>query len=235
MGSLTLAQFRAELLFDLKNRSDTDAMGLSETRQTRFVNDGYLHICDPAVFRHRELKHSYTIPLVNGTMAYTFTPTPGGVVIVGDPWSVAHVDAATDDFTAFRNKLFPHDEQWFQERSHVNQSQPRDYFTRGQQLFLSPIPGPNEAGQVLAVTAWREPALLVADSDPTVLSTKWDEIVLLAARWRAELHLGYRDMAEATKLDFVSLVNEYADHERRAAEDWGWSNELRTEPSMERV
>jgi hypothetical protein len=236
VGTYTLSDFRTELLFDLKNRSDTSSPeGITTTRQTGFINAGLLHICEPSVHRHREMRHSYTIPLVSGVMAYDFTPTAAGVLIVGDPFSIAHVSATTDDFTAFRTKLFARDEQYFQERSHVSGGQPRDYFTRGNQILVSPIPGPNEAGEVLSVTAWREPAVLALDTDRTVLSTKFDEIVLLASVWRAQLHLGYRQLAESTKVDFTSLLNEYADHERRGGEDWSWSTDVRTESYMDRA
>jgi hypothetical protein len=61
----------------------------------------------------------------------------------------------------------------------------------------------------------------------------WDEIVLLASRWRAELHLGYRDLAEATKLDFTGLLNEYKDFQTLHAEDFDWVAEVRTERIME--
>ena len=82
---------------------------------------------------------------------------------------------------------------------------------------------------------WREPALLAADASVTVLSSLWDEIVLLASRWRAELHLGYRDLAEATKLDFVSLINEYKPFDELHGEDWDWSSEVRIENVMDSV
>jgi hypothetical protein len=231
MGTLTLENFRSELLFDLKNRTDTSVPeGLTTTRQDLFINAGYLHVTHPSVFRHRELQHSYTLTLVNGTQSYLFHPNAG--VNITALRYVAHVAAATDSPTAFRTKLFPKDEQWFQQRTLVSGGPPRDYFVRGDRIFLSPVPGANENGQVLVVGAWREPAVLTAGA-VTVLSSLWDEVVLLAARWRAEFHLGYRDLAEATKLDFVSLLNEYRDFEQLHGEDWDWVSEVRTERVME--
>ena len=232
MGTYTLENFRSELLFDLRNRSDTSsAEGFSTARQESFINAAYLHVCHPAVFRHREMEHTYTIPLVNGTQSYVFTPNSSNHIVAIK--HVSHVESATDVFTATRTKLFPRDEQWFQSRTHQSGT-PRDYMLRSVNILLSPIPGPNEAGQVLSIGSWREPALLTAGTT-TVLSTRWDEIVLLAARWRAELHLGYRDLAEATKLDFVSLINEYQDEMRMNGEDWDHAIEVRTESYMERV
>jgi len=236
VGTLTLEGFRAELLFDLKNRTDTTTPeGLSVARQDMFINAGYLWVTHPTVFRHRELQHSYTLalstPVPGTTNVYLFTPAPGNVVITGLRY-VSHVDAATDDPTAFRTKLFPKDEQWFQERTLTAGGPPRDFAVRGNNLLISPVPGTGEVGEVLVVGAWREPAVLVGGAT-TVLSTLWDEIVVLAARWRAEFHLGYRDLAEGTKLDLVGLVNEYQDFERLQGEDWDWVSEVRVERTME--
>lgn len=234
MGTLTLADFRTELLFDLKNRTDTTAVeGVNPTRLDMWINAGLLHVTHPTVFRHREFQYSYTITLVAGQHPYTFTPN--GTVAITALRSVTHVAAAADDPTARQVKLSPRDEQWFRARTLNNGGPPREYYVRGSSLFISPIPTAVEAGQVLVVGAWREPAVLTADADRTTISTLWDEIVLLAARWRAELHLGYRDLAEATKLDFASLINEYQDFQQLHGEDWDWVAEVRTESSMERA
>jgi hypothetical protein len=231
MGTYTLENFRSELLFDLKNRSDTTgSAGFSTARQDSFINAGYLHVTHPSVFRHRELQHRYTIPLVNAQWNYTFTPNAS--VVITSIRSLSHVAAATDDPLSYRTKIYPHDEQWFQERTLTSSGPPRDYFVVGSEIRLSPVPTANEAGEVLVVSAWREPAVLIA-GQTTVLSTIWDEIVLLAARWRAEIHLGYREMAEATKLDFTSLVNEYQTFEQLHGEDWDWQGGIRTESYQE--
>ena len=230
MGTLTLSQLRDELRFDLRNRPDTAASGFSDTRANLWLNSAYLHITHPKVFRHRELQFSYTIQLVAAQNLYTFTPNAGVEIVALR--SLTHVAATSDDYTATRTKLRPKDEQWFQDRSHSTGTQPRDYAVRANQLILSPIPGVNEAGEVLVVSAWREPALLT-DATATVLSSRFDEIVLLAARWRAELHFGYRDLAEATKLDFSSLLNEYSEFEQLHGEDWDWESPVRVESHME--
>ena len=56
MGTLTLVDFRAQLLFDLKGRSDTlTPQGMDDTRLDMYINAGYLWLTHPSVFRHREL------------------------------------------------------------------------------------------------------------------------------------------------------------------------------------
>ncbi len=236
MGTMQLSRFRANLLFDLRNRSDTvTSDGLDTTRLNEWINAAYLHITHPSVFLHRELRYRTTYALVNGQQAYTFSPDGSSVTIVGIR-SLAHVAAATDDPTARRVKLTPRDEQWFEARSLSSSGPPRDYFVLGNTLRLSPVPGSAEAGQLLVLTGRRQPTLLSADADVTVLPSHWDEILLLASRWRAELHLGYRDLAEATKLDFAQLINEYQDFDRLHAEDWDWMADVRmSESPMERV
>lgn len=231
MGTLNLAQLRSELRFDLRNRPDTAASGFSDTRANLFINSAYLHICHPSVYRHRELVYRTLIPLTPANL-YTFSPDGSAVVITAIK-SITHVAAASNDYTAFRTKLLPKDEQWFDGRSHNQGGPPRHYAIRGDQLLISPIPAGISVGQILSLNTIREPALLAVDTDRTVISTRFDEIVLLAARWRAELHFGYRDLAEASKLDFVGLLNEYRDDETLNAEDWDWQLDVRNESTME--
>jgi len=234
MGTMTLERFRANLLFDLRNRTDTSTPdGFDATRQDEIINSAYWHLSHPSVFRHRALQARYTIPLVTNTQAYTFTPTSGGFNILAIR-SVAHVAATTDDPLAFRTKVYPRDEQWFQERTLVSSGPPRNYMIQANVLGVSPVPTATENGQVLVVTAWREPTALIAGAT-TVLDNQWDEVLRLGARYRAELHLGYRDLAEATKMDYIAFINEYKDFEQLHGEDWDWMPELRMDSAMGRA
>lgn len=231
MGFIVLSQLRAELLFDLRNRTDTaTADGLPTTRQNLWINAGYLHMCHPSVFRHHQLHFNPTITLVAGQSAYTFNPSSATYIYALR--SVSHVEGATDNLTTTRTKLVPRTEQWFTARTHSAGS-PRDYYIRGNQIVVAPVPDASSAGQILALSAWQEPALLSADGDTTVISSVFDEVLLLAARWRAELHLGYRDLAEATKVDFTGLLNEYRTFEENQGEDVDWMMEVRHESAME--
>lgn len=233
MGILTLEQFRSELLFDLKNRTDTSAVsGFTTTRQDLFINSAYLHISHPSVFRHRELQTQGQISLVSGINLYTFSPLSATSMTAIR--YLTHIASTTNDATAQKTKLLPHDEQWFMARTITSGGPPRDYAVRGNQILVSPVPGQNEIGQLLLLGAFQEPAILQSGQS-TVIANHLDEIVLLAARWRAELHLGYRDLAEATKLDFVGLLNEYKDHEQLHGEDWDWQANLVSQPVMETV
>jgi len=230
MGTMTLEDFRTEMLFDLKNRTDTGTDGLSTTRQDLFINSAYLHVTHPSVFRHREMQYTSNITLFDTISNYIFSPDVANVTITAIR-SVTHISGPVTNLRFV--KLLPKDQQWFASRS-PSTGAPREYFIQANDINLNPIPGPNEDTTIIALSTWREPDLLVAGAT-TVLSSMWDEIILLAARWRAELHLGYREMAEATKLDWVSLVNEYAAFEQLHGEDWDFYPDLRTESSMERA
>ena len=224
MGTLTLAQLRTELLFDLRQRTDrTVSEGVTDDRLNMWINAGYQHVTHPTIFRHRELMHRYSITLVNGVSGYTFTPFGGFNIL--SLRSVAHVFGASDTPTTFRVKLLPKDTQWLERRT-VTLGAPREFYIEGDSMYVSPVPNFPYAGHILAIRAFREALPLAADGDTTVMRPLWDEIVLLAARWRAELHLGYREMAEGTKTDFVAMVNEYKSFEDLQGEDEDWSSGL---------
>jgi len=226
VGTATLADLRTELLFDLRQRTDRSVSeGVTDARLNMWVNAGYQHVTHPTIFRHRELMTRYSIPLVANTSGYTFTPIPIGGQNILSLRSVAHVFGPTDTPTTFRVKLLPKDTQWVEKRT-VVVGPPREFYIEGSTMYVSPVPGANEANHILAVRAFREALALTADGQQTELRPLWDEIVLLSARWRAELHLGYREMAEGTKTDFVSLVNEYQTFEQLHGEDWDWSSDL---------
>jgi len=235
VGVLTLSEILTEVRFDLKNRPDTTASGLSDTRLTLFVNAAYRHLCHPSVHRHREMLYNYTLTLASGTNTYTFTPDAAAVNIVAVR-SVTYIDAAAYTATAQKNKLRPVEPQWFDERTLTSGGRPTNYGIEGSTLEVSPVPAANEDTKLLRVRAIREPALLTtAGDEATAVGAQWDEVLILGTRWRAEMHLGYRDLAEATKLDYAAMLNEYQSFSNLQAEDWDWVPEFVTDPAMENL
>jgi len=235
VGVLTLSEILTEVRWDLKNRPDATASGLSDTRLTLFVNAAYRHLCHPSIYRHQEMLYTYTLPLVSGTNTYTFNPDPAAVNIVAVR-SVTYIESPTYVSTAIKNKLRPVEPQWFDERTLTADSRPNQYMLEGDTLEVSPVPGTNEDGNLLRVRAIREPALLtIAGNQATAVGGLWDEVLILGTRWRAEMHLGYRDLAEATKLDYAAMLNEYQSFGNLQAEDWDWVPEFVTDPAMENL
>jgi len=232
MGTLTLAGFRTEVRYDLKNRPDTSSSGLSDTRLNQHINNAYLQVAHPSFHKHRSIQYTFTLPLVSGTNSYTFSPIAG--VEIQAIRSVTYLRALVNTPTVAKNKLRAHDVQWFDDKTLVSGGRTADYAVEGNDLLVSPVPGPNEAGHLLFLRTLREPSLLAADGSVTVLQNVWDEVILLGARWRAELHLGYRDLSEATKLDFAALANEYQSFDAlHGMEEWDWSKDLVSESVME--
>lgn len=229
MGTLDLSEFRAEVRFDLKNRPDTASSGFSDSRLNLFINSAYLHIGHPSVFRHRTLFVQFPVPLIANINSYTFVPDPGtGTLLTTAIRSVFYAAAPADGPTVRHTKVKPVDTQWFDDRQLSTGGDPRRYAVEGNSLLVDPVPGPNEDTNVLMVRAVVEPARLVNNADKTVFDNVFDEVVLLGARWRAELHMGYRAMAEATKLDMATLINEYEDFETlHGKEEWDWVPQLR--------
>jgi hypothetical protein len=223
MGVLTLEQIREEVYFDLGNRTDTAAdsgtrRGVNETRLDLWINDALRHLGHPNVFVHRQLMHTFTLTMVDGTNSYTFDPA-GAVSISGIRFA-SYLRAAADSATVNKRKLKLADDQWFAERT-LNTGEPSIYAVEGDQLLLTPVPGASQAAQLVKVHAWRYPPLLVAGAT-TTLEPQWDELLILGARWRAELHLGLLDLATETRANFAGLLNEYKDWRNANAEDWDW-------------
>lgn len=218
MGTLTLANFRTELIFELRNRTD-----VSDSRLNRWINQAYRHVCFPSVHRHWEVEALFTITLVTSDFDYTLVATPE---ILGIR-SARYVDAVADSFTASRSALRPRSLSWFNGRMHTT-GRPSFFTIARKQLLVSPGPGPTEAGDVVVLETWRDPVVLVNDIDTTVLLNYWDEVILVGARWIAETRLGYGELAEQSKQEFATLVNEAPQRNDIIDEQEGWFADINT-------
>lgn len=230
MGVLTLAEFRTELqeLF-LRGRAD---VGVSDTRMNRWINDGMDHVSHPSVHRHSQLKANVDVALVTGTNEYDISTTTTTFQITGIR-SVTHYLATTIAATTTKRKLVPRGIRWFDERT-ITEGPPAAFVVdEDETLIITGIPRSAESGQQIRIRCWREPTLLSSDSDTTVLPRRYDEAVLLAARWRAYRDLEMREAAELAKQDFAIMVNEFPDRDSIEAEDTGWAPGLRSESISE--
>jgi len=202
MGTMTLEDFTDELQFNLKNRGDA---GLTPARLARWVNVAYYHMCLPVVHDFREVHANQDIALVDGTYQYGIDE-----VLVGFKWvafrSVFNIIDVPETATGRKRRVSPRAIQWFDRRVLVTGT-PQVYTVDGEQIFISNVPGPTEAGQFIRIRGWREPAALTG-TDTTVLPNYYDEVLVIGSQWVAERSLGYRDRAELTKQDYVALLNE---------------------------
>ena len=230
MGLMTLEQLRTEVRFDLKNRTDTGPDGVSDARLNMWINDALQEFTYPSVSTHDALRTRFTLPLVAGQYVYDYSPTPAGEVVHVLRYAV-HYLSNTDDPLAHKRTMNNQDEQWFEKRTITTGGPPSDYATRDdKKLIISPVPSTAYAGNLIVLGAWREHVEMTADDQKSELKVRWDEVIILGARWRAELHLGYRDLSDATKLDYTSLVNQYKQEaDLHFVEDWSSSTDMRTD------
>jgi len=210
MGTLTLGDgttnFRTELNWVLKDRADT---GWTDTRRDRAINWAYRHVCHPSIHRFSELQASHTITLVTGDNDYALDATTVTFNIVAVR-AVIYYQATSITPTATKRTLTNEDIRYFFERR-LSSGQPVVYAVDGEQLFISGVPRTNENGQLLQVHSWREPAALASDSQVTVLTDYWDDVILKGAQAKAELDLGYRDLGKESLEDFEAMINTVGD------------------------
>jgi hypothetical protein len=202
-------------MFNMKNRLD---LNVTQTRQTRWVNAAYTHMCLPAVHRFREMQYTFDLTLATGDNDYAIDETTLGVKVVAVR-SAHHILATAVTATAEKRRLSPRNIRWFDRRT-LTTGTPTVYAIDGETFYLHPVPTSDENGQFIRVRSWREPALLSGNTDTTVLPSYYDEVLLIGAQWMAERSLGYREAAELTKQDYVALLNEGHETEELEAEDW---------------
>ena len=231
MGTMTLADYRTELPFLLKNRADA---AVTTSRLDRWVNAAYRHMTHPSVHKHWEAMGRYDLALVAGTREYSLSTATVGYSIVGVR-DVTYYLATAIANTTMRRDLRPRSLHWINQRS-APLGAPTGYsfdYSTGRLLTLDTQPTSNESGHMVRVSVWRELTALSAATDATVLSDYWDRVLLKGAQWLAELDLGYREIAEATKQDYVGLIGEMWNDFQLNADDTGFQTPVRTESPME--
>jgi hypothetical protein len=221
MGLLTLADFRAETRFNLKNRNDS---GVTDTRIDRWINAAMLHMGLPSVHRFRELQRTYDITLVLDTNSYSLSQATIGFKLLA-PRSVYNIIEVPETPTSRKRRLSPRNIHWFDRRT-LSSGIPSNYALDGETLFISGVPSATEAGQIVRVRYWSEPSPLTLVTDTTPYATYYDEVLVIGAQWVAERTLGYRDRAEMTKQDYIGLLNEGPEQEELEAEDWSFQVDI---------
>jgi len=191
---------------------------MSDTRLGRWINAAYRHMCLPSVHAFREMQGTYDVPLVTGTSSYSLSAATVGSKVVGVR-SAHHILATTVLPTSTKRRLTPRNIRWLDRRTLVAGS-PTVYALEAETIHLHPIPTAAENGQFARVRYWKEPTALSAASSVTVLASYYDEVLLLGAQWMAERSLGYNDRAEATKQNYIGMLNEGPEQEQVEGEDW---------------
>lgn len=219
--SSNLNSFQGRLLFLLRNRGDSGVTNTTELGN--WINDAYTYLCHPSVHHFREVQDIETVTLASGTNSYSIA-TLNSKTVVAVRW-VTFVDSTSFTATVRRQKLLPRDIRWFEERTHPASSEPRHYTIDGSTLYVSGVPGANQASKLLRVGFYREPAVLTG-TDVTVLPRYWDRVLLKFAQGFAESDLGYRDMALETLEHAQTLANNAQDENQMESEDTDFQTEF---------
>jgi len=219
MGTLTLdnatPSFRTELVYMLGNRVDS---GLTDARLDRWINMAYSHLTHPTVHRFHELQHESSITLATDDNEYGLDSTTLGYEING-VIGVYYLDSTSVSNTARKRKLSPRSIEWFDQRT-LTTGEPSVYAVYGSNLYISPVPTSTQNSDLLRLRTWRKPADLSAITDVTVIPSVWDQVILMGARYMAELDLGYRELAEMSKQNYAQMINEFDDAFQFESEDW---------------
>jgi hypothetical protein len=222
MGTVTLIQFREETRFNLKNRTDAN---VTDARINRWINAAYRHMCLPAVHRFREVERTYDHTLVLADNSYGIDATTLGRQLVAIQ-SVHHIQAAADTPTVTKRRVSPRNIRWFNRRTLNSGPTVSLYAVHQETMYVSQVPDATSAGQLLRIQFWSEPDALTLDADTTLLPSYYDEVLQIGSQWVAERALGYRDAAQLTKQDYVSLLNEGDESAELEAENWDFQADV---------
>lgn len=228
MGLMTLADYRAELTYLMKGRTDA---AVDNDRLDRTINQAYSHLCQPETRLHKELKARYDGALTDGTNEYDISIAAIGwdVLFIRD---VTYYEAAAITATTTKRDVAPVDVNWFNARTIPIGGAPSKYAQDGELLLIYPVPSAVEDGNLVRITHYREPEPLSLITDTTVLGTYWDRVLLRGAQWLLEYDAGLRELAVLTKQEYVGLINEKRDDYELNAADTGFGVEFKNERIM---
>lgn len=226
MGTLTLAQMRAQVLLKLDSRKDVNDSDLNI-----WLNMAYDHMTHPSIHEFEELSVKDTITLVVNTETYDLSSVILGHRMIAIR-SVHYVHSSTESLTARRHRLKPRAIQQYDNRM-PTASEPRYYYMgESDDIVIDPYPNAGAAGNIIVVRYWREPTHLAAAGDVSVLPNYYDQLLILGCLYQAEETLNYRDRAEETKQNYVNLLNDASEKAEIEGYDWEHKTEVRLQPSM---
>lgn len=228
MGDITLVEIRDEIKLSMEDRSDA---GVSTANLNRWINRVYRIMTHPSVHEFDEMKASHDIVLVQDQWIYPLTETVLGYKNIGIR-AMFYYESAAPTFSDIATKLDPRNVRWFSDRQHTN-GPPRRYVTgEGENLWIDPVPGSAENGNILRVHLWKQVERLSDDTDTTLLPAYFDEAIVLGSQGMAEFRLGYRDRSRETLALYNGIMNNASQKSEIEAEDWDFKPNMRAEGFM---
>lgn len=227
MGDMTLSQLRAELTYNLANRNDA---GTTTARLNRWINQAYLHMTRPKVHRHLELRFRYDLALTLNNNEYSLGSATVGRKVLGVT-DVLYYEGTVITEGLSRRNLKPRNIQYMNERPKPP-GPPSIYCfdsAGGELLILNTLPTAAEVGRQVRVWYWGEPTKLSLDTNTTVLSNYWDDVLLMGAQFFAEWAVVSKVEATATGQLYQQLINETFDAQELGYEDTEHQVEIESE------
>lgn len=228
MGIQTLADFRAQITDSMELRNDAS---MGDALLTQDINYIYDHMTLPRVHPFEEFKAEFDITLVQDQRIYPidFATVGHRVRAIRD---VFYIATSTPTPAIRRRRLHPLSIREFDERQATTGSGPSRYAREGLQLYVDPVAGTAQAGNVLRVRTWRSPAPLSEDTDITAIEDPYFDVVLYyGALAQTQFRLG-DPRHEATRELYQRALNDASPMEEIEADDWDHHAPVRSQPSM---
>ena len=206
-GTLTLENFRDMVELSVDSRTEFDSsVPAGQTRLDRAINFAYYHVSEPSVYRHHELQEKDQQAMTTDTHSYNLT---------ANVYTLYGLKLETDDiplrWMSFRD--------WIQLRR--VDARPTRYARFGNTIYLDRDPTSDENGENIDIYHTIQPAILSADGSVTVLNPLWDQVIWIGAVFYAWQMVGQDDKAEAKKIEFSALINEFREKDKQEMEDYG--------------
>ena len=230
MSTMPLSEMRDALRWDLENNGT-----LTPAQLNRWINWSYLHISQPNIHPHQSLQATGTVPLVLDQVEYPLTGL--GFVLWG-VYSCTYIKGTTVAPTNYRRRLKGGGDIRWLDAQFASSGEPSSYAVwggaaGGQTLHINARPSSGVVGNLLLIRGYKQPTLLAADTDKTVMHDLWDEAILLGARWRGWRSLTRPERAEIARVEFGLQVNEIQNALKLDASDWGGRFEIDMQPYMQ--
>ncbi len=214
-GTLTLENLRDMVELSVDSRTEFDSSTTAgQTRLDRAINFSYYHVVEPSIYRHHELQEIDTFTLATDDHTYDLS---SNVYII-------HTVKLTTDDIPLRAMSY---RDWVQLRR--VSGRPNRYSRWGNTIYLDRDPTTDENGDTMTVNHYIQPAILTA-GNVTVLNPLWDSVIWFGAIYYAWKMVGQQDKAEAAKIEFAALINEFREKDRHEGEDYGYE----IDPTSER-
>ena len=196
MGLLTLVEMRAELWPKMETTDEYDPTtdATKQARCDRALNFSYQRIQIPSTFDHIEKQASQTIPLVTSTSDYAITL-----------YAIDHMR-----YEPFFKTIRPMTRRQLSEIRQAS-GPPTRYARWGGRIYLDYIPSATENGSILTIYGWAAPTTLVTSGAASILTSVWDEVIIVGAAWRAWRSMGDQPRADIFREEYAALVNDNRD------------------------